>query len=555
VHAATLKLTPETGVYQVGGTWTARVVINTSGKPINAAEASLTYNPKEIQVLGISKANSIFNLWTIEPTFSNAGGKVSFGGGSPSGYTGAAGTVMSVTFKALQTGTPKVNFSNGSVLAADGQGTNVLSGMTGGTYTVSAASESPQAEPEPQYVAPSNAPAAPKVISSTHDDQTKWYTASTAQLSWTVPSDVTAVRTLLDQRKGTIPTVVYDPPIRSREITDLTGENYFHIQFKNADGWGKVSHYRLAVDALRPESFTIALDETATSSPRKHLRFEAKDADSGIAYYMIQIDGGERVKWVDGEGKGIYELPTLGPGEHTVVAEAYDRAENSLVASISFAVQAFEAPRFLDYPEEIGTNIIPVFKGETRPEARVYVRITKVGDEQATTPEYELVSDAAGKFTFIPEGRLGLGTYEVVARAVTKEGAESASSQAVRIAVQESAVSRVGNSLITLLSVAIPLVALIVLLVLLLIYSVGHIRRARARLLKEVHGAEDTIHDEMAAVIEDIRAHIEGLRDGKQGKLTKAEVALLNSVAREVENAALRVTKELGEIERTIKRQ
>ncbi len=119
VSAATMTLTPGTGVYQVGGTWTTRVVVNTAGKPINAAEGTLTFNTAELQVLGISKGASIFSLWTIEPTFSNATGKVSFGGGSPAGYTGSAGTVMSVTWKAKTNGTPKVNFGSGSVLAAD----------------------------------------------------------------------------------------------------------------------------------------------------------------------------------------------------------------------------------------------------------------------------------------------------------------------------------------------------------------------------------------------------------------------------------------------------
>jgi hypothetical protein len=554
--AATLKLTPETGVYQVGGTFTARVVVNTAGKPINAAEATLSYNPKEIQVLGISKASSIFNLWTIEPTFSNASGKVSFGGGSPSGYTGGAGTVMSLTMKVLAPGTPKVTFGNGSVLAADGQGTNVLSGMTGGTYTVSAASDSPKAEPAPEYVAPSNAPGMPKVESSTHSDPTKWYTNTTAKLSWAVPSGVTSVRTSLDARPSAIPTVVYEPPIRERELTDVQGENYFHIQFKNADGWGKVAHYRLAVDTARPESFTISLDETASSSPRKRLIFDAKDAGSGVQQYAVQIDGGEKVMWVDEAKKGLYELPLLGPGDHSVVVEALDKAGNGLVSSITFAVQAFEAPRLTDYPAEITQNIIPVFKGTTRPDARVYVRIVKVGSTDASaTIEGETLAGAEGAFTFVPENKLTLGTYEVVVRAVGKDGSESALSEAVRVAVQESRVARAGASLITLLSVAIPLIGLVLLLVLLLIYGVHHARRLRSRLMKEVTEAEETLAHEMATVIEGITTHIDELREGKQGKLTKAEVMLLNSVAREVENASARVAKEIADIEKIVIRR
>jgi hypothetical protein len=349
---------------------------------------------------------------------------------------------------------------------------------------------------------------------------------------------------------------VYEPAIREREITDLQGENYFHIQFKNADGWGKVAHYRLAVDTARPESFTIALDETATASPKKRLIFTAKDADSGIEKYAVQIDGGERVMWNDDTKKGLYELPLLGPGDHTVVVEAFDYAGNGIVSSLSFAVQAFEAPKFTDYPTEITERIIPVIKGETRPDARVMMRVMKMGGE-ATTPTFEgeVIADASGVFTYVPEGRLARGTYEVTARAVTRDGLESAISEPVRIAVQESAVARVGSSLITILSVAIPLIALSVLLVLLLLYATHHTRRLRARLMKEVTGAEQTLADEMSAVVGDLQAHIDELREGKQGKLSKAEVMLLNGVAREVENAAARVAKALAEVERTIKRR
>ncbi|MEZ4200072.1 MAG: hypothetical protein R3B69_00480 [Candidatus Paceibacterota bacterium] len=38
VEAATLSLSPGTGVYTAGGTFTARVVVNTAGESVNAAE-------------------------------------------------------------------------------------------------------------------------------------------------------------------------------------------------------------------------------------------------------------------------------------------------------------------------------------------------------------------------------------------------------------------------------------------------------------------------------------------------------------------------------------
>ena len=114
--AASLSVSPNTGVYSSGQTFTVKLNVNTSGAPINAADGTLTFNPNEISVVSVSKG-SIFNLWTADPTFSNSAGTVTFSGGSPTGYTGSAGTVISITFKSQNAGAPKISFSKGSVLA------------------------------------------------------------------------------------------------------------------------------------------------------------------------------------------------------------------------------------------------------------------------------------------------------------------------------------------------------------------------------------------------------------------------------------------------------
>ena len=549
LYAATLKLSPETGVYTVGGIFTANILVNTAGKPINAAEGSLTYNPRELQVLSLSKNNSIFNLWTIEPSFSNSTGKITFGGGSPSGYTGGGGVVVSMTFKILAAGTPKVTFSTGSVLAADGQGTNVLSGMSGGAYTTSAKSDAPI----PEYVAPANTPLAPRIVSSTHPDPDKWYTETTAKLSWSVPSGITSIRTLFDTNKGTIPTIVHDASFANTEIKDVKGVSYFHIQFKNADGWGRVSQYRLAVDNAKPESFDITLDTTATSGPKKRLIFNAKDSGSGIASYVVQIDGGEKTPWVDSNKKSIYELPVLPPGDHAVIVEAIDFAQNKIISSFSFIIEAFEAPVFTDYPSEIQQNIIPVIKGTTRKDAKVFVKIGLIGATDANNNgEHEVRADANGMFTFVPDARLALGVYEVTARAVDAMGSESRVSDTIRIAVQESNLKRVGGTAVNILSVVVPLIALLVLLALVVIYGIHHARKLRARLRKEVTEAERSLAHEFESIVNDLHTHVENLKEAKQGKTTRAESALLTAIADEIETAKGRVAKEIQDVERIL---
>ena len=91
--SGTLLLSPSTGVYQANSVFTVRVVVNTGGQSINAAEGKLQFDNQKLSVVNLSQAGSIFNLWTTEPEFSNSAGTITFGGGSPKGYTGSAGTI------------------------------------------------------------------------------------------------------------------------------------------------------------------------------------------------------------------------------------------------------------------------------------------------------------------------------------------------------------------------------------------------------------------------------------------------------------------------------
>ena len=83
------------------------------------------------------------------------------------------------------------------------------------------------------------------------------------------------MRTLLDDAAGTVPTIVYDTLITEKTIDELPQcTSYFHIQFKNADGWGRITHYKLRVDTEAPKSFTITeVENTETNNPNRYLTF------------------------------------------------------------------------------------------------------------------------------------------------------------------------------------------------------------------------------------------------------------------------------------------
>jgi hypothetical protein len=549
VQAATLSLSPGTGVYATGATFTVRVNVNSSGTSINAAEGTLSFNPSELSVTSVSRGSSIFSLWVTEPSFSNSAGTVSFSGGSPAGYTGSSGNIMTVTFRAKGSGAAKVNFSNGSVLANDGSGTNVLTSMSGGTFTINAAAPTPEAEEVVvEYVAPANTPAAPKITSPTHGDSNVWHTNKEVTLNWDLPGGITAVRTSLDDKASSVPTKVYDSAIRTITISDLDeGVSYFHVQLKNADGWGKVSHYRLAIDSEKPTAINISKPENFDSNnPEQQLVVDVVDATSEVKRFKVQIDNGEAFDFIKESASSTIKLPSMGPGYHTVVIEAFDEAGNSIVGNYSFEVQSFEKPIFTEFPTEINEQVIPVIKGTTRPNATVEIKLTKVGTEPTI---YQVKSDGEGNFTFIPEGRFSTGVYEITARASDEYGAQSLDSDTIRIAVQEPGFIRIGSFLVSVLSVIIPLILLTVLTIVGGWYLVMYLRRFRKKIRVESVEALDILHREFSSLQSELRQQESLMADSrKTKKLTKAESDMIEVLDRALQASQKNVEKEIMDV-------
>ena len=551
--AATLSASPSTGVYSSGQTFTVSIVINTQGQAINAAEGTISYNPKELSIVSVNKG-SLFNLWTAEPSFSNSAGTISFSGGNPTGYKGAAGTALSITFRAVGSGPAKLTFTSGAILAADGKGTNVLTSMGSGNYTISAQAATPSPEVIIEYVPPANTPAAPIVTSVTHPDKEAWYKAKSAELAWSLPSGVTGVRTLLDSAPTSIPTRVYENPVSKLTLDDLAeGVSFFHIQFRNQDGWGKVSHYRLAIDSIAPANFVVSSPEGADlSKPVQTLSYSSDAGGSPIKRFMVQIDGAEAKEYIDTENTGTIVLPTLTPGYHTIIVEGFDAAGNSALATASLTITSFEKPVFTEYPDSIGTNVIPVIKGETRPRSKVLVTFSQVGlgvssvDAQKT---YEIASDEQGHFSVIPDGRLATGVYELTAVSIDENGAQSEPSDVIRMVVEEPGYVRIGSFAVSLLSILIPLLALAGLLLFTTMFIINRTRNLKRGVARESKEAEHILVREFRELRTLLEAEREVLASSRKGgKLTKSEEELIEEFGHALTESERRVRKEIEDV-------
>lgn len=118
------------------------VRVKDRSESINAVSGTVTFPEGLLQAVSVSKERSLVTLWTQEPKITR--GKISFEGVilNP-GFQGEGGLIFRATFKAKNTGQVDINFIEGSVLANDGLGTNVLSFLSGTNFRITGASIKP----------------------------------------------------------------------------------------------------------------------------------------------------------------------------------------------------------------------------------------------------------------------------------------------------------------------------------------------------------------------------------------------------------------------------
>jgi len=543
IEAAILYLAPETGTFQIGNTFSISVKINAQGTPINAADGIINFSPAELEVVGVSKSGSIFTLWPQEPTFSNQTGKIEFAGGSPQAFSGSGGTVFTILFKGKRDTVAKVNFSSGSILAADGKGTNVLTEMRGGVYTIKAKETLPPAE---EYIRPIGAPSAPKIISPTHPDSEKWYQNNNPVFKWQLPSDVKAVRILVDKNPNSIPTVYYSPPISEKKLENWEeGVWYFHCQLQNDKGWGSVGHFKFKIDISPPEKFEISVKEGEkifTTTPT--LVFKTEDKVSGIDFYEVRIGNLEPVRVKEGE----YQSPPLAPGKYNIVVKAIDFAGNETIAVKEIEILPLEAPKITYFPKELRPNEYLLLRGESLPEAEIEIFLQKRGGE----PQVEKVfADSQGKWELVWPKLLDEGIYQAWAKAKDKTGGESEISEKITIRVTPHPLLKIGQLAISYLTTLLTLVALVAFLILIILFTRFKIRQWRERLRGEAREAAKSLIDGFRVMESEIKEEISRL-DKKPG-LSKEEEKIYQRLREILEKTRKTIGKEIEDIEKTLK--
>lgn len=363
--AADLSLTPPSSSVGVGEKFSVKVMLDPSGESVNASDGTVGYDSALLSVDSISKDGSVFSLWTADPTFNNTDGSLSFSGGTPTAFT-ATGKILTIVFKAKAVGSAVVSFTKGSVLAADGKGTDVYKVGKNGTFTIIAAAPKPAPAPEPapvvvdtqssqSAVSDGATPIAPIITSPLFAKLDAWSGTTTILFSWVLTSDVTEVRTLLSDKDNQNPKVALKGGATTTQLIHgaKDGVSYFYVQGKNDFGWGEVGKFKIQVDTVPPLLFDITLQEPGTAGGPSKLAFKTDDLLSGMERFELVIGTSSAISIVAKDiTDGTFPVPPQGGGLQHVTVRAIDKAGNKTEVTKDLTLPVVTKPKPVVKAEE-----------------------------------------------------------------------------------------------------------------------------------------------------------------------------------------------------------
>jgi hypothetical protein len=351
-HAAMLSLSPQSGTYFTGRSFSVSVEVSSPGEAINAVQGEVTFPKNDLEVLSVSKANSVLNLWVQDPTFSNQDGTVDFAGVvlSP-GFQGAAGNVITITFEAKSAGVAPLSIDPASVLANDGSGTDILTATQGASFTMAPLSTVPGPPATGNVnmdMASSTVSPSTVITSSPLITNGAWYNINQVTFNWNVPAGADGINYMIstdpnlhlpDVNQGLVSQTSYD----LSNFAD--GVWYFFVSFENGSVWSPPAVEKLMLDRTPPDSFVITREDTDLTDPQPVFSWLATDGMSGIDHYEAKIGDGDWFNPANFQsGNSLYALPVQSPtAGRWLTVRAFDKAGNYTDASISFRVLAPEA--------------------------------------------------------------------------------------------------------------------------------------------------------------------------------------------------------------------
>ena len=438
-----ILVAPETGGFVVDESAIFRVFVSSDGQLVNAIEAQLSYDPKMVAVTSVDKEGSLVSSWTEEPLIDETLGLVSFGGMLATSTALDRGLVLVLHIRPLRTGEFALHFEQGAAVhAADGTGGNTLTGFRDGRYRVTPKDLSMEATDETHLgevlgVATDTPPVTLVTITSaTHPDQEAWYSATSSKFLFHAEEGVTAIRLGFDTNAHGLARVRYAPPISAKTIDNIDdGIWYLHLVAEVPGVADFTTDYVVRIDHTPPDQFTVnEVPRNNTADPNVRFTVDATDTLSGIAHYLMGIDGEAPVRFVS-DGLQPFEAHAFSPGVHVLHASAVDKAGNTLSIDRSFEVTHLPSPRLTlhDKAQREREPLRLLIQGPK--DATFAVSFSRSG---AAPIIEKVVADGSGAANFVSKATLIPGIYEVWASATDATGGISKESERISFSVSAS---------------------------------------------------------------------------------------------------------------------
>lgn len=332
VFGASLSITPQKINLAAGETVYLNIVLDSPDEPANAVSGEIVFPINNIEVVSVNKG-SLVDFWVEQPSFSNSQGIIKFEGVifNP-GFSGKLGKILTLAIRGKTPGQALLQFQNATILANDGEGTNITQNRLGADLVIG------QRKVAPIAVLPGSV----AITSPTHPDSSRWYRSRDPRFSFVYTSGTQAISLVLNNLKNT------NPPESSKQVfvtyqtSGLTdGQWYLHARAKRLGAWGEASHFLVQIDSEPPRPFEIDLVNEGKDGYYPEVVYGTTDDLSGLDRYEVFVNG-KREATVKNEGKKpyhVFRLPLRSIGISHIRIDAIDNAGNIRESSITLRSQ------------------------------------------------------------------------------------------------------------------------------------------------------------------------------------------------------------------------
>lgn len=274
VDAATLYMNPLEQTVSTEETFLVDVYLDSEKEIINAAQSQILYPQNLLEVVDISYGDSFLTLWPEKPAVDPVSGILGFVGGVPGGSYVFDAKVLTITFKAIHTGTATIRFleDNTSIHLNDSNGTPTALSTAEARVTINT--------PSSQEI---------EISSPTHPNQDKWYSVNDFIVQWEPRIDA-FYSYILSLDPQAEPDTIQEEEIGNVTFHNLSDGIHYFILYEKLSGedWSYVGKRRVKIDQTPPLPFEIELADSAKEyKENKAIIFSTTDAMSGIDYYDV----------------------------------------------------------------------------------------------------------------------------------------------------------------------------------------------------------------------------------------------------------------------------